>query len=65
MSWGQFLGKISEYIQGRDERRRNELDKLYKQKKEIESETQTTANTVRLERILDRIGVLEKLNKNK
>lgn len=37
MGWGEFLGKISNYFQSREERRRNEIDKLEARQKFIES----------------------------
>jgi len=36
MSWGQFLGKLANHFQSREERRRNEIDKLEKRQKFIE-----------------------------
>ena len=61
----QILGKISEYIQGREERRRNQLDALRKEYDKLRKEPQTVRNTHRMLVILKRIGVLEALDKNK
>lgn len=34
--WGAFFGKIANHFQSREERRRNEIDKLKKRQKFIE-----------------------------
>jgi len=65
MGWGQFLGKISNYVQGREERRRNQLDSLRKEYEKLLKQPQNDKNTRRMERTLKRISVLENLNKNR
>ena len=65
MGWGQLLGKISEYVQGRNERRRNKLDKLKRKYEELRKSKQSPKNTRLMSAILKRIGVLESQDKNK
>ena len=65
MSWGRVFGKIADYIQGRDERRRNELDKLKRKYEELRKKQQTQKNTHLMSAVLKRIGVLESQNRNR
>lgn len=63
--WGNVLGKLFDYVQGREERRRNQLDALKKERDEILRKPQDDKSTRRLERILKRISLLERYDKNK
>lgn len=40
----KFLDKIADYVQGRDERRRNSIDKLKKEINEIQNKKDPTDN---------------------
>ena len=62
--WGQVFGKIADYIQGRDERRRNELEKLERERDEILKKPQSDRDTLRLTALIARIRVLEAQSKN-
>lgn len=63
--WGSLFGKIADYFQGRNERRRNQLDSLRKKYEKLLKQPQTPRNTKRMSDVLRRIGVLESQNKNR
>lgn len=65
MGWGQAIGKIADYIQGRDERRRNQLDSLRREYEKLLKEPQNDKTSKRMSAIMARMRVLEAQAKNK
>ena len=63
--WGNFFGKIADYIQGRDERRRNEIEKLEKEYEVLRKKDNTPANVRRMDAVFSRLRVLYTQGKNK
>ena len=67
MGWegiGTLIGKLSDYIPGAKERRRNKEDKLRKEYEALLKSDPTDSNSRRLERIAKQLSDIQKRNKN-
>ena len=58
-SIGKFLGKGADYIQGRSERRRNDIDTLKRKIDELEKQPSTPVNVKLMAGYLKRLRELE------
>ena len=59
MGWGKAVGKASDYVQGRAERRRNDILKLEKEQDALKrKKDKSRADTNRLDAIATRLGEL-------
>ena len=57
---GAVLEKITNHIQGREERRRNEIDSLENERRELLEKEFTAKSAMRLQHINDRLSVLKR-----
>ena len=65
MGWGQLFGKISDYVQGRSERRRNDISKIEGQMDEItQKPIKTPSDIDKYAKLSRRLSELQKQAKN-
>ena len=63
--WGDAVGFVFNLFGSKEERRRNKLAKLRKERDELQKKPQTDRNSKRMSKLLHDIGVLEKQAINK
>lgn len=64
MSWGDVFGKIFDWIPGRMEHIKNQIDKLEKEQDGLTKQSPSGKNVIRMVRIADELRVLYARLKN-
>ena len=64
MSWGAVLGKIFDWLPGRRENYRNQIENIKRQMDEIKKKPYSASNSWKYDRLADKLRTLEQKAKN-